>query len=268
MFYYSDDGHWWLGDMKRGSLNWILAGGTGLAQRSYGNTVLKLTPALQVVSSFTPADQADLNANDWDFGSGGVLILPDVPSGPNANLLVTCGKDGDIFLLDRNNLGGYSPAPDNPNALFTLPLQPGVPKSQQPGVWGGPAYFDGPAGETVYYCGNGGRLIALTVSRPNGTLTRIVTSSPDTFPSEGGTTALVSSNGNAAGTAVVWAIARRDAVGRLHLRAYDAADLSRKLVDLDCGPWANSQGGAFLEPTVAAGKVYVGSDDHITVFGL
>jgi hypothetical protein len=254
--------------MKKGKIVWILAGNTSLGIRSYGDTVLKLTPDLAVASSFTPGNQMDLFNNDWDLGSGGVLVLPDGPTGPNAKLLVTCGKDGDIFLLDRNDLGGFAGSSSNPNSVFTLPIQPGVPKSSQPGVWGGPAYYHSVDGEKIYYCGNGGRLTAFTLSRSNGTLTA-ATSSPDTFPAEGGgTTPVVSSDGKKAGTAVVWAVSRRDGNGRLHLRAYDAANLSHKLVDQDCGPWANPDGGAFLEPTVANGKVYVGCDDKVTVFGL
>jgi len=264
MFYYSGDGHWWLGSMVHGQLQWSLA-----VPQNLGNTALKLTPELALASWFTPADQEIANANDWDFGSGGVLLLPDTrPGTPHANLLVTCGKDGDIFLLDRTNLGGFSgPGGNNPNAVATVPLQPGVPKNKQPGVWGGPAYYQGPGGEFVFYCGNGGKLTAFAVSRPAGTLTP-TTRSPDKLPAEGGATPVVSSNGLQAGTAIVWAIARRDGHGKLHLQAYDASDVSWKLVDLECGAWANANGGAFIEPTVVNGRVYVGSDDRVTVFGL
>ena len=264
MFYYSSDGHWWLGDMEAGQLKWTL-----VVTQNIGNTALKLTPNLGIASWFTPADQDIANKKDWDFGSGGVLLLPDlVTGGKNANLLVTCGKDGDIFLLDRNALGGYSgPGGNNANAVFTIPIQPGVPKSSQPGVWGGPAYFQGPGGEFVFYCGSGGKLTAFAVSRPSGTLTP-TSHSLANFPGEGGTTPVVSSNQLVAGTGVVWAVARRDAAGKLHLHAYDASNLGNKLNELECGAWANSNGGAFIEPTVANGKVYVGSDDRVTVFGL
>jgi len=264
MFYYSGDGHWWLGSMVEGQLQWSL-----IVPQNLGNTALKLTPELQVASWFTPADQEIANAHDWDFGSGGVLLLPDTAAGgPHANLLVTCGKDGDIFLLDRNNLGGYSgPGGNNSNAVDTVPIQPGVPKTSQPGIWGGPAYYQEPGGELVFYCGNGGKLTAFAVSRAGGTLTP-ATSTPAAFPAEGGTTPVVSSNGLAARTGVVWAVARRDGNGRLHLHAYDAGNLGNKLIELDCGAWANSNGGAFIEPTVVNGKVYVGSDDGVTVFGL
>jgi hypothetical protein len=266
LFYYNGDGHWWLGDMQEGTLNWSLVGITG--PRSYGNTVLKLTPDLQYVSSFTPADQQLLNDNDWDLGSGGALVIPDMKTVSPTSLLTACGKDGDIFLLNRNKLGGYSgPGGNNQNALYTLPLQPGVQKDKQPGVWGGPAYYHGTRGEFLYYCGNGGKLSAFSLSRINGTLT-LTTSSIDTFANEGGTTPVVSSNQQLAGTGVVWAVVRRDKGGRLHLRAYDVNNLGNKLLDLDCGAWANADGGAFIEPTVVNGKVYVGSDDRVTVFGI
>ena len=80
MFYYSGDGHWWLGSMVEGQLQWGL-----VVPQNLGNTALKLTPELQVASWFTPADQEIANVNDWDFGSGGVLLLPDtVAGGPHA----------------------------------------------------------------------------------------------------------------------------------------------------------------------------------------
>ena len=61
MFYYSGDGHWWLGSMVEGQLQWSL-----IVPQNLGNTALKLTPELQVASWFTPADQEIANAHDWD----------------------------------------------------------------------------------------------------------------------------------------------------------------------------------------------------------
>ena len=89
--------------------------------------------------------------------------------------------------------------------------------------------------------------------------------SPQAFPSEGGTTPNISSNGQAAGTAVLWAITRSNP---LRLQAFDATDLTKQLFDAAAGPWNNSSGGAFIEPTTIQGKVYVPSDGQLTVFGL
>ncbi len=238
--------------------------------RDYGDSVLKLRPnTLHEVDYFTPADQTTLlEPGDVDLGSGGVLVLPDVPRGSSQhpNLLVTCGKDGDIFLLDRNHLGGYN-GPNGPdNVVQKLPLQPGIPPSSQPGVWGGPAYYHSLNGEYVYYCGNGGHLTAFSLQ--NVMLTRSTVGgkpnqSPAPFPSEGGVTPTVSSNQQLPGTGVVWTLARANP---LRLQAYDATNLTVKLFDQPAGPW--NSGGAFIEPTVIQGRVYVGSDRLLTVLGL
>lgn len=238
----------------------------------YGDTVLRLDAGLAVNSYFTPGNQQDLENNDWDLGSGAVLVLPDdAPGcGTHPHMLVTCGKDGNIFLLDRHNMGGYTgpkPAGDNPQAIQTLPLQPGVPIGNLPGPWGGPAYYGvGQNQSLVYYAGNGGKLTAFELQ--GGQLAPAMaggnpSQSATTFG--GGSFPVVSSNQQVAGTAVVWAIERTNPV-RLH--AYNAADLTHHLVDLPAGAWNNPNGGAFLEPTVINGKVYVGSDGALTVFGI
>ena len=233
----------------------------------YGDSVIKLTPHLKVASYFTPADQSTLlYPGDVDLGSGGVLVLPD-QSGSHPKMLVTCGKDGDIFLLDRANLGGYSGITTPPpygtnNVVQSFPLQPSRPPSTQPGVWGGPAYYDGPTGQFVYYCGDGGPLSAFHLS--GGLLSTMPASQSSATYGAGGTTPVVSSNRKKPGTGVVWAINRTNP---LRLQAYDATDLTNLLYDADAGPWNNPDGGAFIEPTVANGKVYVASDGRLTVFG-
>ncbi|MCX9026424.1 MAG: hypothetical protein OIN85_10055 [Candidatus Methanoperedens sp.] len=238
----------------------------------YGDSVLKLSTKLKVSSYFTPADQATLlRPADIDLGSGGVLVLPDQPATASfPYLLVTCGKDGDILLLNRQNLGGYTgPGGNNPQAVQTLPLQPGRPKDSQPGVWGGPAYYHGPNGQFVYYCGSGGHLKAFLFQ--NGLLLPATlgggqpNQSLDAFPSEGGTTPNVSSNQQVSGAGVVWAIARQNPI---RLQAFDATNLTMKLFDAAAGPWNNPNGGAFIEPTAVNGKVYVGSDGELNIFGL
>jgi hypothetical protein len=89
--------------------------------------------------------------------------------------------------------------------------------------------------------------------------------SPTAFANEGGTFPVASSNQQAAGTGVVWAI---DRTNPLHLLAFDATNLANQLLNVPAGPWNNPNGGPFLEPTVINGKVYVGSDGRLTVFGI
>jgi hypothetical protein len=236
--------------------------------RDYGDTVTKLRGDFTVADFFTPSDQPTLLAGDYDLGSGGVLILPDQPPGRDRlPLLVTCGKDGNILLIDRSSMGGYTPGgPDKD--VQTVPLQPGVPINRQPGVWGGPAYYRRAQQQFVYYCGNGSHLRAYALSGGTLALSMIgpnPNQSPAAFPSEGGTTPNVSSNHEAAGSGVVWAIVRGNP---LRLQAFDATDLTRMLFDAPCGPWSNAHGGPFIEPTTIQGRVYVPSDGQLTVFGL
>src|SRR6202043_2163656 len=76
----------------------------------YGDSFLKLTSNLSVSQYFTPSDQANDNANDADFGSGGAAILVDQPSGPVQHLVIGGGKDGYLYLLNRDAMGGLGDA--------------------------------------------------------------------------------------------------------------------------------------------------------------
>jgi hypothetical protein len=235
--------------------------------KDYGDSVVKLRNNFTVADFFTPADQPTLLQQDIDLGSGGVLVLPDPPPGTRLlPLVVACGKDGDAFLIDRNNMGKFTPGgPDR--VVQSIPLQPGVPITNQPGVWGGPAYYRDASQQFVYYCGNGSHLRAYTFSGAALALSMIgpaPNQSPQAFPREGGATPNVSSNGQNPGTGVVWVITRSDP---LRLQAFDATNLTHKLFDSPCGPWHNPNGGPFIEPTTIQGKVYVPSDGQITVFG-
>jgi hypothetical protein len=235
----------------------------------FGDTVIKLAPAFTVTDYFTPSDQPKLLAEDIDLGSGGVLILPDPP--PTAALpatLVAAGKDGNILLINRNNMGKYTPG--GPDKLVQFPpvqMKPGAAISDQSGIWGGPAYYrSSQQQQFVYYCGNGGHLKAYLFSGNSLALAMIgpnPNQSPQAFPNEGGVTPNVSSNQQNAGTGVVWAITRSNP---LHLQAFEATNLTHQLFDAACGPW--NSGGAFIEPTAIQGKVYVASDGALTVFGL
>jgi len=237
--------------------------------KDFGNAALKLGPDLKVLDFFIPANQAVLDASDIDFGSGGVMVLPDQSASTTSHpqLAVTCGKDGRVFLLDREKLGGFN-GPQGPDRVVqTLQLQPGV--GGQSGVWGGPAYYQGQEEQFVYYCGRVGHLKAFKLQ--DGLLSQATVEggqpnqSAENFPGSGGSTPTVSSNQQVAGTAVVWSLVRTNP---LKLRAYDATNLTVKLFEGNAGPWNNSGGGAFIEQTVIQGKVYVASDHQLSVFGL
>jgi hypothetical protein len=223
--------------------------------RNYGDTVVKLQNNFTVPDYFTPSDQPKLLEGDIDLGSGGVLILPDPPLGMHLlPLLVTCGKDGNVLLIDRNNMGKYTPG--GPDKLVQFPPVP------QSGVWGGPAYYHSANQQFIYYCGDSSPLRAYVFS---GNSLTFSTQSPSAFPGEGGATSNVSSNQQTPGTGVVWAITRSNP---LRLQAFDATNVAHQILDMPAGPWNNPNGGPFIEPTVIRGKVYVPSDGKVTVFGL
>lgn len=79
----------------------------------YGDSVIKLTPnSMSVLDYFTPFNQATLEANDEDLGSAGITLLPDQPNSPS-HLMVTAGKQGLIYLINRDDLGHYNSSTDN-----------------------------------------------------------------------------------------------------------------------------------------------------------
>ncbi|HEX9045668.1 MAG TPA: hypothetical protein VF988_01465, partial [Verrucomicrobiae bacterium] len=114
-----------------GSYNANVAGGT-----EYGESAVRLatTNGLTVKDFFTPYNQATLSANDTDFGSGGPLLLPDsAGSLAHPHLMVACGKQGTIYVLDRDNLGHFNAGGDT-QIVQSLPNSIG-------GTWSSPAYF-------------------------------------------------------------------------------------------------------------------------------
>jgi len=225
----------------------------------YGDSVLRLTPALHVLDYFRPYNLAI--EDDNDLGSGGVMLLPPRP-GSLPDLALAAGKQGALYLLDRDHLGAFTPSgPDDVPAEIPF---------TGPGVFGGPAYFADATGASVYYALGDSPLVAYRLGTSPPTLTAS-SQTATTFP-WGGTIPSVSSNGGRAGTAIVWAVVRSQNTGPsappLVLAAYDADDLSRTLFAGAFGAWQNAIGHAMLTPTIADGKVFVGGSASVTVFGL
>jgi len=229
------------------------------AANDWGESVLRLPADLSAVTSrFTPAAYASLNNQDLDFGSGGVMLVPRARNQTGPLLAVASGKESNLYLLNRANLGGLRP--NNSGALQALSVG-----AVGNGVRGGPAYYDGPAGPTVYlqitndvlrsYAVTGGTHPALTQSA--------VGTSAGAY---GGSLPIVSSNGAAAGTGVVW-IMRRTIP--MELEAYDAVKLGKPLYAAKIGTWSNpGQANAFLTLMQANGRVYAPAYKTVKIFGL
>ena len=223
----------------------------------YGDTITKLSTngnLLSVADYFTPHDQDNLNHQDLDMGSGGCLLLPDQPT-PPIHLLTCVGKEGNIYLINRDNMGHFNP---NGDTQVVQTLMIGM-------VWGSPAYWL----NQTYFWGDGDYLKAY---RLYGSLFSATPISEDSKTSQyPAPTPTVSANGSTNG--IVWAVfTNKNATGGAAiLRAYDAANVSRQLFDSSTKS-ANTAGPAvkFVVPTVADGRVYLylGTQSELDVYGI
>jgi len=249
----------------------------------YGDTVLKLSPTLQILSYFTPMDQdcrfTSAPNNDLDLGSGGPMIFP-TQSGTFPDEIVESGKGGSpcdlfgstyavpIYLLDRDSLGGYNVTQDQDIQTVQGTIH---------GYWSSPAYWKSASASYAYYSGmtteTGGGDYLKQYTLANGALsTAPVAESSNLFVV--GSTPSVSSNGTSSG--IVWAIERTDILSAAPgnheavLYAYNASNVatelynSRQSIQRDATGCANK----FQTPTIANGKVYVGTQNELDVFGL
>jgi hypothetical protein len=217
----------------------------------YGEAILKLATAgggLTVADWFTPFNYSALNAQDADFGSGGVVLLPD-QAGAHPHELITAGKQGVIYLADRDNLGHF-----DPNTDYVVQTVSDVPH----GAFDTPAYFN----NTVYYHANGDTLKAYSLT--NGLLSAAPVAQSTTVANFPGTTPSVSADGTTNGIVWDWQFG---SPGVLH--AYDAGTLAELYNSGQAGQRDQAGAGVkFTVPTIANGKVYVGTQNGLTVFGL
>ncbi len=229
----------------------------------WGDTILKIGGAsgrkLRVLSYFTPFNQDVLSQNDTDLGAGGVVLLPDLPAeSAHPHLLVQAGKEGSIYLVDRDNMGGYNSTTDQ--VVQELPGATG-------GIWGMPAYWN----NTVYFGAQNDNLKAFSFNaNSSGQLSASAVSySPESFAFPGPTPS-ISANGS--GNGILWAI-QTDAYGSngaAVLHAYDATNLANELYNSTQNSSRDTPGPAvkFAAATVVHGKVYVGTATQLAVFGL
>lgn len=229
--------------------------------KDYGDSLVKLAPpdALHIkpVDYFTPFNQDYLRRVDADLGSGGVLLLPD-QNGPHAHLLVQAGKEGTIYLVDRDNMGHYNP---NNNNQIVQSLDSAVG-----GIWGAPAWWN----NYVYWGGSNDYLKAFAFDPGTGKLSNQSVSESSTFFGYPGPTPAISANGNS--NAIVWLLQTEGYSNSTPevLRAYDATNLATELYNTKQNSQRDNPGGAvkFAVPTVANGKVYVPAVQQISVYGL
>jgi len=224
----------------------------------YGDSFMRLatTGGISVVDYFTPFNQAALQAADADLGAGGPVLLPDdVGSAAHPHLIVGAGKEGKVYLVDRDHMGHYNPANDN-QVVQSFQMNAGH-------IFSTPAYFN----HMLYYQGIGGVMRAFAIH--DGRLDPAPQSSSPTSFSGFGTTPSVSANGTRDG--IVWAIQTDGATrgGQAVLHAYNATNLADELYNSSLVPGRDSPGVAvkMTVPTVVNGHVYVGVQGGLAVFG-
>ena len=225
--------------------------------QDYGNSFLKISSAaagLSVLDYFTMSNEVAESNADQDLGSGGELLLPDLMDSTNTvrHLMVGAGKDGNIYVVDRDSMGKFN-ASSNKNYQTLTGALPG-------GIWSTPAYFSG----TLYYGNVSGTLKAFAISSAKlGTAPQSQSTTQFTYP---GTAPSVSANGSTNG--IVWA---HENTSPAVLHAYDATNLAHELYNSNQAAANRDQFGAgnkYITPIVADGKVFVGTGSSVAVFGL
>ncbi len=236
----------------------------------FGDSIIKLGPPsggqFSVLDYFTPYDQATLNEGDGDVGSGGVLVLPALPSGQQ--LLTQQGKNGTVFLLDAKNLGKncrqLTPACTSKDPQIVQEIM-----GATSGIWGSPAYWNG----SVYWAGINDSIRAFSFNANEsgliGTTPASATAQTFNYPGAG---ISVSSSGGSNG--ILWAAGSTYCPGGgacQGLFAYDATNLGTLLYDSSQASNQRDASGdlvKFAVPIVANGKVFLTTQSTLVAYGL
>ncbi len=243
------------------------------AEGDYGNAFVKLSTRghkLAVADYFAMNNSAGTaeseSSRDRDLGSGGEMLLPDLrdSSGKMVQLAVGAGKDTNIYVVNRHDMGKYKP---NDAGIYQelLGALPG-------GAWSSPAYFD----NAVYYDSVGHPMRVFPIS--NAKLAAAPSSQSKYSFGYPSVTPSISSDGTTNG--IVWAVVAGPAAGFRFtgkstgaLYAYDATDLGKELYDSNMAAdsrdtYPTDRADKFITPLIAGGKVYVGTPNAVVVFGL
>ena len=215
-----------------------------------------------VLDLFTPDNQADLDAHDYDFGAGGILLLPPQP-GSIAHIAVAAGKDGKMYMMNEDSLGGHSTTVNNVLGTYKIG-----------GCYCGQTYFQDPADGMGRVVSSGGDTVHVwkLATSPAPSLS-MATSSPVLVsgPQDPGFFTTVSSNGTS--NPIIWALSRPtpETNSPIYLYAFDPESggaTMKQLFMAAAGAWPNLGGNSNQVPVVANGRVYVASNKQLQIFGL
>ena len=221
--------------------------------KNYGDSIVKLTPTLTVSDYFTPFNQADLNAGDVDLDSSGFVLLADQP-GANAHIGVVAGKEGRIYLVNRDNMGKFNAADDSqivqsiPNALGTTANGRNLSTAV---LWQDNTFYTGRNDFAKQYQLSNGLLTTTPVQQATHQFGFSATSA-------------MSADGTTNG--VLWTVEG----GANVLHAYDATNISTELYNSTQAGSRDALGTTvrFNVPMVTNEKVYVGTQTQVVVLGL
>ncbi len=225
----------------------------------YGNSFIKVSSStiqggLAVDDYFAMHNTVQESNADEDLGSGGTMVLPDILDNSQQihHLAVGAGKDTNIYVVNRDNMGKFNPS--NDNAIYQE-----IDGVLSGGVWAMPAFFN----NTVFYGSVGDPLEAFSIVNAKLS-TSPVGQTPTSFAYPG-TTPSISANGTSNG--IVWAVENANPAV---LHAYDATNLSNELYNSNQAGSRDQfgPGNKFITPVIVNGKVFVGTQNGVAVFGL
>jgi hypothetical protein len=223
----------------------------------FNDSFLRVSPDdLSVQDFFQPGNESLLNANDADLGSGAAILLPENPSSTPREV-IGGGKDGRVFVVNRDNMGNF--APDTNNVIQTV--QVGV--HQFDNIFSTPVYWN----SFLYYHCDGDVLKAFACR--DGLLSSEPVSSAIPVYGMHGATASLSANGTTNG--IIWDIDNTNyGTGPAVLHAYDAMNLATELYNSSQAGSRDTAGLALKlnAPTIAGGKVFVGTSNELDIYGL
>jgi hypothetical protein len=221
----------------------------------YGNAFLRISTksGLSVADYFEMYNQQSENCCDIDLGSGAALLLPSMKdaSGKSRLLAVGAGKDGNLYIVNRNSMGKFSTTSNNIYQELSGAL-PG-------GMWNSPVYFNG----ELFFGPVGSPILAFQFSDAKLGTTPVAQSAHSfAFP---GATLLMSSDGTA--NAILWAV---ENTSPAVLHAYSAGNLTELYNTTQAANDRDNfgNGNKYAPPTVANGKIYVPTTNGVGVFGL
>jgi len=231
---------------------------------NYGDSFIKLRTAgggLSVGDFFTPANQSFLDSNDFDVGSGGAIVVDS--AGAHPHLVIGGDKQGVLYVIDRDNMTGFN---SNGDQIQKVAITAG-PACIICGLFSTPAFWEG----KLYVVAIGDVLKQYTLA--NGVLSSLPARQASDMFGIPGASPVVSSNGATNG--IVWALDTTNngtnssaTSAPAILFAYDATNLNKLYSSPTSGAGAAGNAVKFTVPTVANGKVYVGTQDELSVFGL